>query len=57
MSTRVADVLGLVARLVLGIVLLVAGGLKFPTPEALAKATQADQVLRHERAALVVAGR
>ena len=34
MSTRVADGLGLIARLVLGGVFLVAGGLKVTTPEA-----------------------
>ncbi|MFC7492500.1 MULTISPECIES: MauE/DoxX family redox-associated membrane protein [unclassified Knoellia] len=53
MSTRAADVLGLVARLVLGGVFLVAGALKVPTPEALAKATQAYQVLPHDVATYV----
>ncbi len=53
MSTRVADGLGLIARLVLGSVFLVAGGLKVSTPEALAKATQAYQVLPHDLAAYV----
>jgi uncharacterized membrane protein YphA (DoxX/SURF4 family) len=52
-STRVADGLGLVARLVLGTVFLVAGGLKVTTPESLAKATQAYQVLPHDLAAYV----
>lgn len=53
MSTRVADGLGLIARLVLGSVFLVAGALKVTTPEALAKATQAYQILPHEFAAYV----
>ena len=53
MSARVADALGLVARLVLGAVFLVAGGLKVTTPEALAKATQAYQLLPHDVAAYV----
>ncbi|KGN38818.1 MauE/DoxX family redox-associated membrane protein [Knoellia subterranea] len=53
MNTRVADGLGLIARLVLGAVFLVAGGLKVTTPEALAKATQAYQVLPHDLAAYV----
>lgn len=53
MNTRVADGLGLIARLVLGGVFLVAGGLKVTTPEALAKATQAYQVLPHDLAAYV----
>lgn len=53
MSTRVADGLGLIARLVLGGVFLVAGALKVTTPEAMAKATQAYQVLPHELAAYV----
>lgn len=53
MSTRVADGLGLIARLVLGIVFLVAGALKVTTPEALVKATQAYQVLPHDLAAYV----
>jgi len=52
-STRVADGLGLIARLVLGSVFLVAGALKVTTPEALAKATQAYQILPHEFAAYV----
>lgn len=53
MNTRVADGLGLIARLVLGAVFLVAGGLKVTTPEASAKATQAYQVLPHDLAAYV----
>lgn len=53
MSARVADALGLVARLVLGAAFLVAGGLKVTTPEALAKATQAYQLLPHDVAAYV----
>lgn len=53
MSTRVADVVGLLARLVLGGVFLVAGALKVTTPEAMAKATQAYQVLPHDLAAYV----
>lgn len=53
MSTRVADGLGSIARLVLGAVLIVAGGLKITTPEASAKATQAYQVLPHDLAAYV----
>lgn len=53
MSTRVADAVGLVARLVLGTVFLVAGALKITTPEAMAKATQAYQVLPHDLAAYV----
>lgn len=53
MSTRVADGLGLIARLVLGTVFLVAGALKVTTPEALATATQAYQVLPHDLAAYV----
>jgi uncharacterized membrane protein YphA (DoxX/SURF4 family) len=52
-NTRVADVTGLVARLVLGGVFLVAGALKVTTPEAMAKATQAYQVLPHDVAAYV----
>ncbi|KGN42712.1 MauE/DoxX family redox-associated membrane protein [Knoellia aerolata] len=53
MSTRVADGLGLLARLVLGGVFLVAGALKVTTPEAMAKATQAYQLLPHDVAAWV----
>lgn len=53
MSTRVGDGTGSIARLVLGTVFLVAGGLKVTTPEASAKATQAYQVLPHDLAALV----
>ena len=53
MSTRVADGLGSIARLVLGVVFVVAGGLKVTTPEASAKATQAYQVLPHDLAAYV----
>ncbi|CAN7422043.1 MauE/DoxX family redox-associated membrane protein [Knoellia sp. LjRoot47] len=53
MSTRVADGLGSIARLVLGAVFLVAGGLKVTTPDASAKATQAYQVLPHDLAAYV----
>lgn len=53
MNSRVADGVGLVARLVLGGVLLVAGGLKVTTPESLAKATQAYQVLPHDVATYV----
>ena len=53
MSTRVADGVGLLARLVLGGVFLVAGFLKVTTPEAMAKATQAYQVLPHDLAAYV----
>lgn len=53
MSTRVADGLGLIARLVLGAIFLVAGALKVTTPEALATATQAYQVLPHDLAAYV----
>ncbi len=53
MSTRVADGAGLIARLVLGGVFLVAGALKVSTPEAMAKATQAYQLLPHDLAAYV----
>ncbi len=53
MNARVADGLGTVARLVLGGVFIVAGGLKVTTPEASAKATQAYQVLPHDLAAYV----
>lgn len=53
MSTRVADGVGLVARLILGGVFLVAGALKVTTPEAMAKATQAYQLLPHDLAAYV----
>ena len=53
MSTRVADGVGLLARLVLGGVFLVAGALKVATPEAMAKATQAYQLLPHDLAAWV----
>lgn len=53
MSTRVADVVGLLARLILGGVFLVAGALKVTTPEAMAKATQAYQLLPHDVAAYV----
>ena len=53
MSTRVADGLGLLARLVLGGVFLVSGALKVTTPEAMAKATQAYQLLPHDVAAYV----
>lgn len=53
MNTRVADGVGLLARLVLGGVFLVAGGLKVPTPESLAKATQAYQLLPHDVATYV----
>ncbi len=53
MRARVADGLGTVARLVLGGVFIVAGGLKVTTPEASAKATQAYQVLPHDLAAYV----
>lgn len=53
MSTRVADGVGLIARLILGAVFLVAGALKVTTPEAMAKATQAYQLLPHDVAAYV----
>lgn len=53
MSTRVADGAGLIARLVLGGVFLVAGLLKVTTPEAMAKSTQAYQLLPHDLAAYV----
>ncbi len=53
MSARVVDGVGLLARLVLGGVFVVAGALKVTTPEAMAKATQAYQVLPHDVAAYV----
>ena len=52
-GSGVADLVGLLARLVLGVVFLVAGALKVTTPEAFAKATQAYQLLPHELARYV----
>lgn len=45
---RVLDLLGLLARLVLGVVLLVAGGLKIGKPQGSARAVQAYEVMPFE---------
>ncbi len=45
---RVLDIVGLAARLVLGVVLVVAGGLKVTTPRASAIAVHAYQVLPYD---------
>ncbi len=50
---RVLDLVGLLARLVLGIALLVAGGLKVGNPRGSARAVQAYDVLPFDLAAYV----
>lgn len=47
------DIVGLVARLVLGVVLIVAGGLKVTSPAASAMAVRAYQILPYELAGYV----
>jgi len=51
--TRVLDLVGLLARLVLGVVLLVAGGLKVGSPRGSARAVQAYEVMPFEVAEYV----
>jgi uncharacterized membrane protein YphA (DoxX/SURF4 family) len=50
---RLADVIGLLARLTLGIVLLVAGGLKVTSPKVSAMAVRAFQILPYDLAGYV----
>jgi len=50
---RRADLVGLVARLILGVVLLVAGGLKVTSPAASALAVRAFQILPYDFAGYV----
>jgi uncharacterized membrane protein YphA (DoxX/SURF4 family) len=47
------DLVGLLARLVLGVVLVVAGGLKVPTPAVSAMAVRAYQLLPYDVAGVV----
>ena len=51
--TRRADLVGLVARLVLGVVLAVAGGLKVTSPAVSARAVRAFQILPYDFAGYV----
>ena len=48
-----ADVVGLLARLILGVVLLVAGGLKVTSPAVSARAVRAFQILPYDLAGYV----
>jgi len=50
---RRADLIGLLARLILGVVLLVAGGLKVTSPASSALAVRAFQILPYDLAAYV----
>ena len=52
-GARTADVIGLLARLILGVVLLVAGGLKVTSPAASARAVRAFQILPFDFAGYV----
>ena len=52
-GTQRADLIGLVARLVLGVVLTVAGGLKVTSPEVSARAVRAFQILPYDFAGYV----
>jgi uncharacterized membrane protein YphA (DoxX/SURF4 family) len=51
--TRLADVVGLLARLILGGVFLVAGGLKVTSPAVSARAVRAFQILPYDLAGYV----
>ncbi len=51
--TRVPDVIGLLARLTLGVVLIVAGGLKVTSPANSARAVRAFQILPYDLAGYV----
>lgn len=50
---RRADLIGLLARLILGVVLIVAGGLKVTSPAASARAVRAFQILPYDFAGYV----
>jgi len=50
---RRADLIGLLARLILGVVLIVAGGLKVTSPAASARAVNAFQILPYDFAGYV----
>jgi uncharacterized membrane protein YphA (DoxX/SURF4 family) len=50
---RRADLTGLLARLILGVVLIVAGGLKVTSPAASARAVRAFQILPYDFAGYV----
>jgi uncharacterized membrane protein YphA (DoxX/SURF4 family) len=50
---RLADLIGLLARLTLGVVLIVAGGLKVTSPEVSAMAVRAFQILPYDLAGYV----
>ena len=47
---RLPDVIGLLARMVLGVVLIVAGAIKLPSPAASARAVRAFQILPYDLA-------
>ena len=50
---RLPDVIGLLARMVLGVVLIVAGAIKLPSPAASARAVRAFQILPYDLAGYV----
>jgi len=50
---RTADIVGLLARLILGVVLVVAGALKVTSPAVSARAVRAFQILPYDFAAYV----
>lgn len=50
---QVLDLIGLAARLILGIVLIVAGAAKVPNPELSRRAVQAYEILPYDLAGLV----
>lgn len=50
---RLPDLIGLLARLILGVVLIVAGGLKVTSPTASARAVRAFQILPYDFAGYV----
>lgn len=52
-SGRVTDLVGLLARLILGVVLVVAGGLKVTSPAVSARAVRAFQILPYDLAGYV----
>jgi uncharacterized membrane protein YphA (DoxX/SURF4 family) len=52
-SGRVTDLVGLLARLILGVVLVVAGGLKVTSPAVSARAVRAFQILPYDFAGYV----
>jgi uncharacterized membrane protein YphA (DoxX/SURF4 family) len=52
-SSRTTDFVGLLARLILGVVLVVAGGLKVTSPAVSARAVRAFQILPYDFAGYV----